>query len=219
MCLGVTEVFRGFGGNPEVVGLHPKDQSVQCAIEAHRARGWGVSESRTEVSGEDSQSFDIGEAKVSGSARRVSMEHVYGEMGTWDETKPAGSTGVWAMMAGAQPEGPAIYQVKVQCLRGVERPGQELDTYRSMQGTLEKTGELVGFHLVTVPSASASNSDFGHRPNMHLHPTALSMPLTSPRIRLHVKAKHKRTVSGPSARGHEGLLEGNVLFERRKGIV
>ncbi|KAH7097856.1 hypothetical protein BKA62DRAFT_674739 [Auriculariales sp. MPI-PUGE-AT-0066] len=53
MCLGVTEVFRGLGGNPEIVGLCPKGRSVQCVIEAHRARGRRSLESHAKMNGED----------------------------------------------------------------------------------------------------------------------------------------------------------------------
>ncbi|KAH7093962.1 hypothetical protein BKA62DRAFT_676359 [Auriculariales sp. MPI-PUGE-AT-0066] len=144
----VTEVFRGFGGNPEIVGLLPKGRSVRCAIEAHRARGRRSPESGVKMKSEDrgqGTSVVVGQVQVedrdkpivdyelwklvSGSARRVSMEHMYG------------STGVQAMMAGAQPEGLAMYQVKVRDIGGAQRPGQESDTYRSIS---EYIGERTG---------------------------------------------------------------------------
>ncbi|KAH7099430.1 hypothetical protein BKA62DRAFT_673558 [Auriculariales sp. MPI-PUGE-AT-0066] len=62
-----TEVFRGLGCNPEIVGLHPKGRRVQCAIEAHRARGRRAAKSNTDVNGEDpctkSKSEDLGGAR------------------------------------------------------------------------------------------------------------------------------------------------------------
>ncbi|KAH7084056.1 hypothetical protein BKA62DRAFT_678496 [Auriculariales sp. MPI-PUGE-AT-0066] len=90
-----TEVFRGLGCNPEIVGLHPKGRRVQCAIEAHHARGRRASESITDVNGEDripkgsrdsysryemtrSQSYDIGEGQ--GTSSEVGLMQLLDEV-------------------------------------------------------------------------------------------------------------------------------------------
>ncbi|KAH7102457.1 hypothetical protein BKA62DRAFT_671156 [Auriculariales sp. MPI-PUGE-AT-0066] len=103
-----TEVFGGLGCSPEIVGLHPKGRRVQCAIEAHRARGRRAVESNTDMNGED---YNRRRIYMFGGIGLCSEEHMYIEMGTWSV---AMINRVLTMMAGAQPGGLAMYQVKVQ---------------------------------------------------------------------------------------------------------
>ncbi|KAH7100280.1 hypothetical protein BKA62DRAFT_672931 [Auriculariales sp. MPI-PUGE-AT-0066] len=114
-----TEVFRGLGCNPDIVGLHPKGWRVQCAIEAHRARGRRATKSNTDVNGEDvSRRSEVrypirvtsnpeGFPRLRLAIRGDSESELLYRRGQ-------GSTRVLTMMAGAQPGGLAMYQVKVR---------------------------------------------------------------------------------------------------------
>ncbi|KAH7102004.1 hypothetical protein BKA62DRAFT_671669 [Auriculariales sp. MPI-PUGE-AT-0066] len=195
-----TEVFRGLGCNPEIVGLHPKGRRVQCAIEAHRARGRRAAESITDVT------VKMYRAVLGGA-------HVHRDGNTECSRINQDLDNDGRRSA----RGLAMYQVKVRNLGGARRPRAGVGYMSEHTETIGGSTETIGSNRKGTWNLSGGGTDGGDASRVSL---LWTLTCASGRLQIflmHMVRDDLRYVNTRDIRGYHTRIPSSIFPQAQSG--